>query len=343
MGKIGIIANPASGKDIRRLVAHAFVVSNNEKANIVSRILAGLAAVEHPEVVIMPDKFGIGRQAMSELQRLNPQAVQNVRLLDMDFAGAGIDTLRAARQMAAEGAGCIITLGGDGTARLAAQGAGETPVLPLSTGTNNVLPVFLEGTVAGLAAGWVAAHPGQARQDYCYRSKRLEIWVDGVYRDLALVDVAVVQGLFTGSRAVWEADQITGVFVTRASPGAIGLSSVAGLIEPVGLEDAYGLQVALGGEEAIFEVLAPLAPGLVSRLSVRRVARLFPGQPAVVEHARPVVLALDGEREITLQPQESAAVHLSLEGPWIVDVDRVMRLAAGDGYFKNQHNGSGPA
>ncbi|WP_222927512.1 hypothetical protein [Biomaibacter acetigenes] len=35
MKSIGIIANPASGKDIRRLVAHATIIDNNEKVNIV--------------------------------------------------------------------------------------------------------------------------------------------------------------------------------------------------------------------------------------------------------------------------------------------------------------------
>lgn len=34
MPPIGIIANPASGKDIRRLVSYATVIDNNEKVNI---------------------------------------------------------------------------------------------------------------------------------------------------------------------------------------------------------------------------------------------------------------------------------------------------------------------
>ena len=42
---VGIIANPAAGKDIRRLVAEGRFVPNNEKRNIVRRILAGLDAV----------------------------------------------------------------------------------------------------------------------------------------------------------------------------------------------------------------------------------------------------------------------------------------------------------
>ena len=43
---VGIIANPASGKDIRRLVAHGSVFNNNEKVNIVRRVILGLDAAE---------------------------------------------------------------------------------------------------------------------------------------------------------------------------------------------------------------------------------------------------------------------------------------------------------
>ena len=39
MASIGIIANPASGKDIRRLVSYATTIDNQEKVNIVKRIV----------------------------------------------------------------------------------------------------------------------------------------------------------------------------------------------------------------------------------------------------------------------------------------------------------------
>ncbi len=42
---VGIIANPASGRDIRRLVAYGTVFDNNEKMAIVRRVLLGLEAV----------------------------------------------------------------------------------------------------------------------------------------------------------------------------------------------------------------------------------------------------------------------------------------------------------
>ena len=39
------------------------------------------------------------------------------------------------------------------------KGAGEIPLLPISTGTNNVIPEFIEGTIAGLAAGYFSSTP----------------------------------------------------------------------------------------------------------------------------------------------------------------------------------------
>ena len=44
MSLVGIIANPASGTDIRRLVAYGSVFNNQEKVRIVRRILLGLEA-----------------------------------------------------------------------------------------------------------------------------------------------------------------------------------------------------------------------------------------------------------------------------------------------------------
>jgi len=52
---VGIIANPASGKDIRRLTAHGSVFDNNEKVNIVRRVLLGLEAAGVSEALYMPD------------------------------------------------------------------------------------------------------------------------------------------------------------------------------------------------------------------------------------------------------------------------------------------------
>ena len=61
---VGIIANPASGKDIRRLVAHGSVFDNEEKASIVRRVLLGLEAVGVERVLFMPERVGMGLRAL---------------------------------------------------------------------------------------------------------------------------------------------------------------------------------------------------------------------------------------------------------------------------------------
>ena len=48
---LGIVANPASGKDVRRLVARASVFDNQEKRAIVVRALTGAAAAGVRRVV----------------------------------------------------------------------------------------------------------------------------------------------------------------------------------------------------------------------------------------------------------------------------------------------------
>src|SRR5919204_1129909 len=153
MTAVGIIANPASGKDIRRLVAHGSVFDNHEKANIVRRVLLGLEAIGVERVWIMPDSFGIGARALDNVRLSDLQ----VLLLDMPVTFTSADTVRAARQMLDAGATCLITLGGDGTNRLVAEVSGDVPLMPISTGTNNVFPTMVEGTLAGLAAGLVAS------------------------------------------------------------------------------------------------------------------------------------------------------------------------------------------
>ncbi len=70
MSKVGIIANPASGKDIRRLVAYGSVFDNQEKVNIVRRALMGLKAVGIEEVLCMPDYYNIVTRALDGLHPL---------------------------------------------------------------------------------------------------------------------------------------------------------------------------------------------------------------------------------------------------------------------------------
>ena len=46
MSSLGIIANPASGKDIRRLVSYATIIDNQGKENIIKRLVVAAQSLE---------------------------------------------------------------------------------------------------------------------------------------------------------------------------------------------------------------------------------------------------------------------------------------------------------
>jgi predicted polyphosphate/ATP-dependent NAD kinase len=327
---VGIIANPASGKDIRRLVSHATVVNNHEKVSIVRRLMLSLYVVGVNRVEIMPDSFGIGVRALRGLCD-HPDLLATTSLIDMPVTSTADDSLHAARYLRSARAGCIVTLGGDGTCRVVAKGCGEVPMLPISTGTNNVVPTFVEGTIAGMAAATVARHPEAERSRLCTRHKRLSIHVNGEKVDQALVEVALVLARFTGARAVWEADRLRQIFVSQAQPGNIGISSVVAMVRPVSPTDPVGVAATVAPDGR--RVLAPLAPGSVVPVGIDQIIDLEPGVRYPLLDDRPAVLALDGEREIALCDCDHAEVTLDLDGPWIVDVERTLREAVADGAF----------
>jgi len=315
------------------VVGHALVVGNREKSNIVRRILIGLHAAGVDEVRIMPDKFGIGILAIEDLQNRWPEVVERVQIMEMDFTGTGIDSIIASRLLKNVKAACIITLGGDGTARLVAKECGDVPLLPVSTGTNNVLPMFIEGTVAGLAAGYLAKLDRAGRERLCFRHKRMDIRVNGKIADTALIDVAAVEASFAGSKAVWESSVFKQLFITRASPSSIGMSSILGMVTPVSITDPHGATAIFGTEETYQQVTAPVGPGLITQLDLQTIHKMEPDTPYPVINQRPLMLALDGEREIYLGPEDLAEVILRTGGPWIVDIDRVMHDAVQKQYF----------
>jgi predicted polyphosphate/ATP-dependent NAD kinase len=327
---VGIIANPASGKDIRRVVSQATTVNNNEKVSIVRRLLLSLHACGVSRVEIMPDQFGIGWRALDGLQ--DQQAIlAATSLIDMAVEGTEDDSLRAAQSLRETGAGCIVVLGGDGTCRVVAKGCGEVPLLPISTGTNNVVPAFVEGTIAGCAAAYVALHPHIEREGICRRHKRLVVYVNGQVVDQALVEVALVATSFAGAKAIWQTDRLRQIFVSRAQPVNIGLSSIIGLVRPIDPTSAGGAAVRIspGGRR----VIVPIAPGSLVPVGIEEIMDLEAGVRYPVHDDRPAILAFDGEREMMLAAGDQAEVTLELDGPWIVDVERTLLRAVAEGMF----------
>ena len=118
MSKVGIIANPASGKDIRRLVAYGSVFDNQEKVNIVRRALLGLEAAGVEEIFYMSDYYNIVPRALDSIHLR-----MDIEPLDMPCEGNQNDSTRAAKLLEEKGAKCIVILGGDGTNRTVAKGA----------------------------------------------------------------------------------------------------------------------------------------------------------------------------------------------------------------------------
>lgn len=328
MSKVGIIANPAAGKDIRRLVAHGSVFDNDEKVSIVRRVLLGLESVGVREVMLMPDRFGIGIKALDGVN-LKLRAT----FLDLKPRFNQEDSRRAAEIMVAAGARCLVTLGGDGTNRVVAKGCGDLPLMPISTGTNNVFPFMIEATTAGLAAGLVAC--GQAAAAV-YRAPRLEML--GGERDevvdIALVDAAVYAERFIAARAVWEENKIREVVLARAEPGNIGLSAIGGHLLGGNHPADHGLylRTAAAGQPGV-TVMAPIAPGLMRPLRIGEHRPLAPGDEVRICHSEPCVLALDGERELALAPGASLRLRLSSAGPYLVDARKAIALAARAGFF----------
>ena len=93
---IGIIANPASGRDVRRFVSHSTVFDNHEKSAIIRRALLALEAVGITRVAYMPeDDFGIVARAVDALHGQGALLHMRVEPLSMPVTGAGVESTPA--------------------------------------------------------------------------------------------------------------------------------------------------------------------------------------------------------------------------------------------------------
>jgi predicted polyphosphate/ATP-dependent NAD kinase len=337
---VGVVANPLSGRDIRRLVTHASVFPTAEKASMIQRMLTAFGAVGVHRVLLSTDLGGISASVFGALGRRRARGPgggwPEVEFLDgQPIRQTAQDTVDAVGRMVTAGARVIVCLGGDGTARVTAAAAGDVPMLALSTGTNNVFPAVREATTAGLAAGLVAVGAVPAERAAA-RAKLLEVRVRD-RSETALVDVAVSTERHVAARALWEPATLTQLFCAFAEPDAIGLSSILGQLSPVGRRDPDGVTARLV-PGAPRQVLAPIAPGLVVPVGVGEIEPMLPGAVHEVE-ARAGVIAVDGERELTFEPGERPDVRLRSDGPLCVDVPAVLAESARLGLLLREYEG----
>lgn len=338
---VGIIANPASGRDIRRVIGNVGNLQIVDRANIVLRALAGLGACGVRRVLMMPDNHGLTALLQRSLAReraFDPGCGlwPDVAWLDMPLAGSADDSQRAAHELAAAGAAAIIVLGGDGTQRAVVSACGDVPIAGLSTGTNNAYPEMRESTIVGMAVGLYAC--GRVPTGIALaHNKCLEVAVvrggQEIARDLALVDVAILRDAFIGAGAMWEEGALAELFLSFAEPDALGLSAIGGLLQPVGRREAGGLHVILGNVEdgtPRYWLQAPIVPGLLRRVAVKRWKRL-PADQAVRVSQPGGTIALDGERTLPFAAGDVISVWLREAAFRSVDIAACLRHAAQNG------------
>jgi hypothetical protein len=229
------------------------------------------------------------------------------------------------------GAACIITLGGDGTNRVVAKTCADTPLLPISTGTNNVFPAMVEGTLAGMAAG-VTALNSSSRPNFIKQVPCLVLKYGTEIVDLALIDVVVSKAGFIASRAVWDISNVQEVFLSRAKPGHIGFSSIGGHIPDLPSVAGKGVHIVIGPGQ--YEVKAPIAPGLIRSVPVKSYRLFEPGEEIPVGNL-PAMIALDGERERIEGKKKQITIGIDMKGPWVIDIPRALRQAAEQRLFLN--------
>src|SRR6266404_3909539 len=99
---VGIIANPVSARDIRRVIANAAALQITDRANIVLRVLACLKTCGIDDVVMMPENGGIRghvKRGLDRSRNIGETEFPKVSYLDMPITGTVADTIRAAGMM----------------------------------------------------------------------------------------------------------------------------------------------------------------------------------------------------------------------------------------------------
>jgi hypothetical protein len=339
--RVGILVNPMSGRDVRRLAAHAGNMTHEAKRDIVARIAAGASGFGATCLHVAKEPFRISAAAVE-----NMNLPARVEVHENRVTNTALDTEIMVSQFVDAGCRVIVSLGGDGTNRaivraLQAGGNEDVALIPLSTGTNNVFPILTEPTIAGMAAALTAR--GDLEGSGAFRRVKV-IHVSGwpasekahPLPDVGLIDAVILRRDHVGNLLPFDPERVDRLLLTRAEPTAVGMSPIGGLIEPVYETDDEGLLVEMAPlaeaqeGDRVFE--APLSPGLLRRVAVRSVTRIPFG--VTVPMQGPGVLALDGDRDHKLLEGHHLNVEIRRDGPPVVDLDVAMRWAVAHGMIR---------
>ena len=166
-------------------------------------------------------------------------------------------------------------------------------------------------------------------EEIATRAKIIDITLPNGAKDLALVDLVLVDGDFIGSRAIWDVTNLQeGVFAIAES-ATVGLSSIAAALQTIDREEDKGLHVEMGSGGQL--VRAPIAPGTYETIPIKTHTELSLNQSITIKG--PGVLAFDGERDYVLTSEQEVQVSIRKEGPWVINTHRVLDLANMNNYF----------
>ena len=317
---IGLIVNPRSGGDVRRAVAAAARSTLEDKVSIVRRIVLGSMAAGVTTFHANYEPMQIVRRATETIRDINVVYVND----SMTFTEE--DSTIAARLMKEKEVPCVAVLGGDGTNRAVTKGWMNIPVIPISTGTNNAFPVFIEPTVAGTALGLVSTGAVDL-EDVSNQSKLIHVADHEGDIDLALIDAVAVDDPYVGSLELFDPQTMVLAILTQADPIAIGFSSVGGLLHPVSGEDDHALLVRfapIGSGKDEMVIKAPTAPGHYDSIGIHEVSTLPFGETVAV-HGE-VLLAFDGERKLRVRKDQTVHLSVRRDGPNVIDPARAVTL-----------------
>lgn len=325
MASVAIYVNPMAGRDVRRVAARASTMTFEAKRDAVARIAAGADAAGATDIFVVEEPFRLATMALQWMQ-----LAARVHVLKTPITNTAADTEAAVAAFLDAGATTIVSLGGDGTNRIIARTAKDIDLVPLSTGTNNVFPVLVEPTLAGMAAGLAAR--GLLPEDLRPRCKLLHVAAANGAEDVAVVDAVLLADDFTGNLRQFDADRLRRILLLRAEPDAIGTSPIGGFLDVVTADDDCGLLLETTPTAAsppAVPVLAPLSPGWFRTVNVVAARRIPFDEPVPFEGKG--VLALDGDREHKLAPAEPAGVRIRRDGPCVLRVGPALRYAARQG------------
>ena len=205
----------------------------------------------------------------------------------MDITSTVEDTFGAARRMHAAGVAAIVVLGGDGTHRAVARECGDIPIAGLSTGTNNAFPQIANPPSPGWRwASRLGPPPGKPGPGVEQGPRGLD---QGVPPRHGAGGRGHLHRPLVGTRALWRTESLRSLYVAYADPEAIGLSAIAGLLEPVGrpsLAAVLSISVTIPRRRKL-TLLMPIAPGIDAAGRHRGLQKMDADRTFLVDGGRP--------------------------------------------------------